>query len=25
MPEGFADQLSRQDLRNLVEFIASLK
>lgn len=25
MPEGFADQLSRQDLRNLVEFIAGLK
>ncbi len=25
MPEGFADQLSRQDLRHLVEFIASLK
>lgn len=25
MPEGFADQLSRQDLRNLVEFLASLK
>jgi quinoprotein glucose dehydrogenase len=25
MPEGFGDQLSRQDLRNLVEFIASLK
>ncbi len=25
MPEGFADQLTRNDLRNLVEFLASLK
>ncbi len=25
MPEGLAEQLSRQDLRNLVEFISSLK
>jgi len=25
MPEGFGDQLTRQDLRNLVEFIAGLK
>jgi quinoprotein glucose dehydrogenase len=25
MPEGLVDQLSRQDLRNLIEFLASLK